>query len=165
MFERFVVDFLKAKYGAADFPIMTEDLKTLIEQDVSDLEQYDDLSRFGQGVEGVTVFERHGKPKVYVAAELTDDDRRENRLRTTLTHEYGHVKLHAYLFALEQPRHSLLAPNQKANAIYCKRETMVQARTTDWREWEARDGCGAPLMPAPYVWAAVWGRHEQPRAY
>lgn len=161
MFEGFVVDFLKAKYGAVAFPITTEDLKTLIEQDVSDLEQYDDLTRFGPGVEGVTVFARHGKPKVYVAAELTEDDRRENRLRTTLTHEYGHVKLHAYMFALEQPRHALLAPDRQANAIYCKRETMVPTRMTDWREWQAGYACGATLMPASYVRRTVGAIQER----
>ena len=104
MFERLVVDFLTQKYSVPRFPISTEDLKTLIERDVSDLEQYSDLSQFGAGVEGVTIFERSAKPCVLVAAELTEDDRHENRLRTTLTHEYGHVRLHAYMFDLETPR-------------------------------------------------------------
>jgi hypothetical protein len=151
LFEREVVGFLKSKYGEARFPITTEDLKTMIERDVSDLEQYADLSRFGEGVEGVTVFAENGKPKVLVAAELTEDDRRSNRLRTTLTHEYGHVKLHAYMFAAEQPRHSLLLPGQQPNAIYCKRETMMPANKTDWREWQAGYACGATLMPASFV--------------
>jgi len=52
MFERLVVGFLKEKYQDVRFPITTEDLKTLIERDVSDLEQYADLSRYGPGVEG-----------------------------------------------------------------------------------------------------------------
>lgn len=151
MFEQLIVKFLKCKYGRARFPVTTEDLKTLIEKDVSDLEQYADLSQFGDGVEGVTLFDPGSKPKVYVTAELTEDDRRENRLRTTLTHEYGHVHLHAPLFAIEQPNLGLFESSGKRRGIYCKRETMIQAQKTDWLEWQAGYACGAILMPSSYL--------------
>lgn len=161
IFERLVVDFLTQKYGVARFPIGTEDLKTLIERDVSDLEQYSDLSRFGAGVEGVTIFKRGAKPRVLVASELTEDDHRENRLRTTLTHEYGHVRLHTYMFDLETPRPLNLAPGQTATAIYCKRETMIETRRTDWREWQAGYACGATLMPRSHITRTVRAVQER----
>jgi hypothetical protein len=160
-FEQIIIKFLKGKYGVARFPVPTEDLKTLIEKDVSDLEQYADLSRFGDGVEGVTLFDPGCKPKVYVVAELTEDDRRENRLRTTLTHEYGHVCLHAPLFAIEQPNLGLFDSGAKQRGIYCKRETMIQARQADWMEWQAGYACGAILMPATYVRRTAGEIHER----
>ena len=67
MFEKIVVDFLRQKHGKARFPITTEDITVLIEQKVSDLDQYADLSAYGANVEGVTEFSRHGKPKVLIS--------------------------------------------------------------------------------------------------
>jgi len=148
MFEKIVVDFLRQKHGKISFPVDTEDLKSLIERDVSDLDQYADLSRFGSNVEGLTEFPRAGKPRVFVSA---DAHKLENRLRTTLTHEYGHVRLHAYLFAANDRRPAVAGPNQKANAIYCKRETIISAGKADWMEWQAGYACGAILMPRGFV--------------
>ena len=54
MFERLAVKFLKEKYGEASFPFRTEDLKTFVESQVNDLDQYADLSNLGDTVEGVT---------------------------------------------------------------------------------------------------------------
>ena len=161
MFERLVIGFLKEKYADVRFPISTEDLKTLIERDVSDLEQYADLSRFGPGVEGATVFEGKAKPMVFVTAELSEDDRRENRLRTTLTHEYGHVKLHAYLYAFDRPRLPLMDAQTRPLGIYCKGDTMIQVGRTDWMEWQAGYACGAALMPATYIRRTVGAVHER----
>ena len=82
MFEQQATAFLKAKYGEVKFPFETEDVKTFIEEHVSSLDQYADLSRFGSLVEGVTVFRPgKGKPEVAVAAFLQNN---ENRLRMTL---------------------------------------------------------------------------------
>lgn len=148
MFEKIVTDFLRKKYGRVEFPIDTEDLKTLIEADVRDLDQYADLSQYGSNVEGVTEFARAGKPKVLISTFV---HKHENRLRTTLTHEYGHVHLHSYMFALERTQKMPLGPNQKPDAIYCKRDTIVGARTTDWREWQAGYASGAMLMPKSHV--------------
>lgn len=129
--------------GRSLFPISTDDLATLIEQDVTDLDQYADLSRYGDGVEGMSEFPRAGKPKVAISEKV---HRYENRLRTTLTHEYGHVRLHAYLFALGD-RQLVLGKNQKANAIYCMRDAMLPAGKRDWMEWQAGYASGAALMP------------------
>lgn len=68
MFEKIVVDFLRQKHGKAEFPITTEDITVLIERDVSDLDQYADLTSYGSNVEGVTEFVRSGTPKVSPAA-------------------------------------------------------------------------------------------------
>jgi Zn-dependent peptidase ImmA (M78 family) len=147
MFERAVCAFLKKKYGVADFPISTDDLTVLIEQDVSSLDQYADLTCYGAGVEGMTEFLRGKKPAVYISETV---HKYENRLRTTLTHEYGHVVLHSYLFALAA-RQMKLGPNRKANAIYCYRDGMLPAGKTDWMEWQAGYASGSALMPRSFV--------------
>jgi IrrE N-terminal-like domain len=158
MFERAVTGFLKKKYGVADFPITTGDLTTLIEQDVSDLDQYADLTPYGAGVEGMTEFPRGGKkPIVRISAAV---HRYENRLRTTLAHEYGHVVLHTYLFAFAE-RQLKLAPKQKSNAIYCYRDNMLPLSKTDWMEWQAGYASGAALMPKSYVTKLMAGLHER----
>ena len=89
-----------------------------------------------------------------IAQDLSSSENRENRYRTTLTHEYGHVHLHGYLFALGASAGLFGAP-AKAEVIACKRETMITAKQTDWMEWQAGYACGAILMPASRVKAAV----------
>jgi hypothetical protein len=157
MFERAVITFLKRKYGAIDFPISTDDLTTLIEGDVSDLDQYADLTAYGPGVEGMTEFLRGRKPAVRISETV---HRYQNRLRTTLTHEYGHVLLHAHLFQMGE-RQMNLGSNRKPNAIYCYRETMLSAGKRDWMEWQAGYASGAALMPKSYVIKLVAGMHER----
>jgi hypothetical protein len=159
-FERLAVNFLKGKNGKVEFPFATEDIKTFIERDVSDLDQFADLTPFGAGVEGVTEFKPGAKPKVLISEHL-QSQAQENRLRTTLTHEYGHVHLHRYLFDLEDRQPGLLPANHKANAIYCKRDTMVSARKVDWLEWQAGYASGALLMPASYVRKTAAPIHEK----
>ena len=88
--EKIVTDFLTKRYREVSYPISTDDLTALIEKETEDLDHYADLSHYGAGVEGITIFQRSGKPKVQIAAFLSEGNR-ENRLRTTLTHEYGHV--------------------------------------------------------------------------
>jgi hypothetical protein len=161
MFEKIVVDFLKKKHGKAEFPFQTEDITTLIERDVTDLDQYADLTRYGEGVEGVTEFAPAGKPKVAIS---NDVHRYENRLRTTLTHEYGHVVLHSYLFADAVRRVSML-PGQKPNAIYCKRDSILGARKTDWLEWQAGYVSGAVLMPKSFVRSVISKIHHEHNIY
>jgi len=148
--ESIMVGFLRSIYREAKFPVATEDLKKLIERDVDDLDCYADLSEYGADVEGVTEFYPGRKPVVKIAAELTEDERRENRLRTTLTHEHGHVHFHAYLFTMNQAQGRLF---QKAriDRIICKRNTMLDAPQSDWMEWQAGYVCGALLMPLSYI--------------
>ena len=143
--------FLKDRYGAIKFPVLTDDLTRLIEQDTEDLDLYADLSSYGPDVEGLTEFRGGRKPSVKIAAALVEDERRENRLRTTLTHEYGHVRFHAYLWELEPPRPDLLKQNPNSNRQICKRDNILDAAQSDWMEWQAGYVCGALLMPATAV--------------
>ena len=96
--ESLVCKFLADKYGVSRFPIATDDLSVMIERDTSDLDLYADLSSAGDDVEGVTEFFADRKPAVKIAKELSLDTLRHHRLRTTLAHEYGHVKFHAFLW-------------------------------------------------------------------
>src|ERR1700681_3122034 len=48
-------------------------------------------------VEGITDFFPGKRPKVRIARHLVEDERMANRLRTTLTHELGQLKFHAFM--------------------------------------------------------------------
>jgi Zn-dependent peptidase ImmA (M78 family) len=132
----------------------------LIERDASDFDPGADLSEFGIDVEGVTEFTPDRKPRVRIAAELAYDERRENRYRTTLTHEYGHVHFHSYLFAMQPASADLLQQARPAVQV-CKRETIIDARNTDWMEWQAGYVCGALLMPISLIRKVVGDFQEE----
>lgn len=158
--EQLITALLREKYGQASFPVSTEDLKVLIEREARDLDCYTDLSIYGPNVEGLTEFKRGRKPTVQISAALNEDDRRENRLRTTLSHEYGHVHFHAYLYEIEPSAADLLQHRRNQNKIICKRDTMLNAPQTDWLEWQAGYICGAILMPVTQVRRLVSTYHE-----
>lgn len=147
LFEQTITEFLRGRHGLVEFPISTDDLTVLIEQECEDLDSYADLSEYGAHVEGVTEFRRNRKPRVRISQHLGEAENRQNRYRTTLTHEFGHVKLHGYLFALDEPSTGLLQERARQNVIACKRDTIVGARQTDWMEWQAGYACSALLMP------------------
>lgn len=149
--ESIINSFLRDLYGEARFPVTTEDLTKLVERYTDDLDLYADLSRYGPDVEGVTIFAPGAKPQVQVSVALSDNERRENRLRTTLTHEFGHVRFHAYLWEVEPPARDLLRQNPDANKQVCKRDDILNASQYDWMEWQAGYVCGAILMPASRV--------------
>jgi hypothetical protein len=134
--EQIVCSFLKEANGEARFPISTDYITRLIERDTDDLDLYADLSPYGSTVEGLTAFRPGNKPSVKIAETLSGDQRRENRLRTTLTHEFGHARFHAYLWDLEPPRPDLLATRPDAAMQICKRDTIIDASQTDWMEWQ-----------------------------
>ncbi len=143
--ESVITSFLLEKYGKVVYPLTTNDLTILVEQSTSDLDLYADLSKEGNDVEGMTLFMPTGKPKVYVTQRLSDQVNRENRLRTTLAHEFGHVKLHGFLTATGQP--SFFGATSQTLIIKCKRDTIIGATETDWMEWQAGYASGAYLMP------------------
>lgn len=149
--ETVITSFLEELYGEASYPVDTEDLKKLIERDTEDLDVYADLSIYGPDVEGVTEFTPGRKPAVKIAAALAEDGRRENRLRTTLTHEWGHVHFHAYLWEVERSLPELLRQQPDRDRVICKRDSMIDAVQTDWMEWQAGYVCGAVLMPKTAV--------------
>jgi hypothetical protein len=160
-----IVDFLTTVNGEAVFPVSTDDLTRLIERDTDDLDLYADLSLYGPKVEGLTEFRPGQRPSVRISGELADDERRENRLRTTLTHEWGHVHFHAYLWELEPPTQDLLAHNPNASRQICKRDTMINAQQADWMEWQAGYVCGALLMPLNRLQRLVGSYQESEGLY
>ena len=157
--EALLAQFFKPTHGEIPIPIPTDDLTRLIERDVSDFDPGADLSEFGIDVEGVTEFRPGRKPRVGIAAELAYDERRQNRYRTTLTHEYGHVHFHGYLFAMQSPG-DLLQEARPAVQV-CKRDTIIDARNTDWMEWQAGYVSGALLMPISLIRKTAGGFQEQ----
>jgi hypothetical protein len=159
--ETIINGFLKDLHRKIEFPVSTDDLTKLIERDASDLDIYADLSDLGDDVEGVTEFYRGKKPAVKIAARLSEDARYENRLRTTMTHEFGHVRFHAYLWEMNPPTPDLLRSKPEANKQICKRETIVGAKETDWMEWQAGYICGALLVPATPARRLLQGYMEE----
>lgn len=148
-----ITGFLRQQYGKSVFPVKTDDLTVLIEQHVESLDQYADLSAFGPTVEGVTEFRPKKKPIVSIAQALSEDERRANRLRTTLAHEFGHVILHGYLFVLTglAAQQALNNTPTQGNKVICKRETIDRPKMVDWMEWQANYFSSALLMPVRYL--------------
>src|SRR5437773_3390031 len=70
--EHIIGEFLRRKYGCIKFPITTDDLTCLVEQDADDLDLYADLSNEGPDIQGVTDFYPKGKPRVRIARELSE---------------------------------------------------------------------------------------------
>jgi hypothetical protein len=163
--ETIITNFLKKLHGKVEFPISTDDLTKLIEQDTSDFDSYADLSAYDGDVEGLTEFFPKRKPAVKIAAWLMEDGRYENRLRTTMTHEYGHVRLHAYLWELDPPGQDLLRTRPQANKQICKRDNILGAKETDWMEWQAGYACGALLIPITAVRKAIQEHAEAHELY
>jgi hypothetical protein len=96
--EQIVSAFMRKKRGGFEPPLSTDDLAVLVEQSVSDLDLYADLTVEGEDVEGATDFFPDRKPAVRIARELSLDVARHTRLRTTLAHEFGHVRFHGFLW-------------------------------------------------------------------
>jgi Zn-dependent peptidase ImmA (M78 family) len=142
--EAIIDKFLLDKYGKINYPISTNDLTILLEQKAGDVDLFADLSNYEGHVEGVTEFYINKKPKVLISHEFSEQPNRENRYRTTLTHEFGHVHFHGFLLSGGQKR--MFEDNTEKNN-FCKRETILGANKTDWMEWQAGYASGALLMP------------------
>ena len=151
--QEIVEGFLKAKYGSAAYPITTDDLTVMIERDVAELDLYANLAGEGRGVEGVTELRRRTKPSVRIARYLSESPARENRLRSTLAHEYAHVVFHGFLWALEDGGRK---PGPvRSHYRRCRRSRVVASPQTDWMEWQAGYAGGALLMPIAPLAAIV----------
>lgn len=152
--ERVILAFLNKRYGRAEFPIKTDDLTVFIEEH-ADLDSYADLSGDGEEVEGVTEFVPGKRPVVKISDTL-NASYLENRLRTTLTHEYGHVHFHRFMFEGDQgTTGSLFAQVHTAQGNKCHRDAIIGAPERDWMEWQAGYACGAILMPVTALFDAV----------
>lgn len=128
----------------------TDDLTVLIEMHDADL----DLRRPvgpGADVEGVA----SSSPAVglrslsQIASPPTNGAK--IHLRTTLTHEFGHVKFHGPLWAQKFANGDLLERGVNANKAISKRDNILGAPQSDWMEWQAGYISGALLMPATPV--------------
>ena len=152
--ERIIFSFLMDRYSEIIFPISTEDLTCLIERDVEDLDQYADLTNYGPDVEGLTEW-LQDKIYVKISGPLHENTSRENRLRTTLAHEYGHVHFHTELWKTDPAQLALPIGSAPERKQYCKRDTIQHAGPIDWMEWQAGYASGAFLMPISHVHAMV----------
>lgn len=146
--QRVIADFRKTTGRAAAYPLATDDLTVMIEMKASELDLYADLSSEGADVEGITEFFPDGTIRVRIDRRLASDSRRANRLRTTLTHECGHIDLHAFLAGLAQTVSMFDEAPPAGEAIACRRDRIVDAPAIDWMEWQASHMSGALLMPA-----------------
>ncbi len=155
--------FLRARYGVVEYPILTDDLTRLIEQEASDLDLYADLSGHagaGMNAEGVTTFYWHRRPMVQIAQALSLDARREPRLRTTLAHELGHVLLHDFA---HHDAGDDVPPMDESDADWpavCSPAVATPGQA-DWMEWQAGYASGALLMPRTAVQQAIFPSTER----
>jgi hypothetical protein len=133
--------FLARKYGRVRFPIDTEDLKILVEESVEDLDLYHEFSGKEANVEGLTIFLPGHRPLVRIARSLSEDPRSELRLRLTLAHEFGHVCLHAQVYARERN----IRDSNNVSSL------PINSSAKDWMEWQAFFFAGALLMPETNV--------------
>lgn len=147
--ESIITAFLQARNGAVTYPIGTNDLVVLLEQETQDLDLYANPQELGDGVQGLTDFFPGQKPRVRITRELSEQTWRENRLRTTLTHELGHVKFHNFLWSFHQSSTKSLFGSEQASDLTarCKRDTILTSSTIDWMEWQAGYASGTFLMP------------------
>ncbi len=152
--ERTIKNFMKESCGGFALPIPTDTITKLIERDTADLDLYADLTGEGSEVEGVTDFYPGQRPRVRIAATLSEQSS-ENRLRTTLTHEWGHVQFHDFLWQIEAHNPSMHAQLSAQPCPKCKRDRIFGAPEVDWMEWQAGYVCGAVLMPLSQVRAVV----------
>jgi Zn-dependent peptidase ImmA (M78 family) len=149
--EALVAKLLVKRHGEVRSRITTDELSLLIEQNGADLDSSVDLTPFGDDVEGVTVFHPDREPEVMISERLAEDARRENRLRTTMAHEFGHVHFHRYLWADKLSARGLFDRMSSENKAICKRDAILNARDYDWMEWQAGYVSGAVLMPATAI--------------
>lgn len=163
--ETVITDFLRTLHGEVRYPITTEDIQKLIERDTEYLDVYADLSSYGANVEGLTEFKPGCKPCVLISVSLTESDNMENRFRTTLTHEYGHVFFHNHLWQMKSSMQDILSQNRSSDKEVCKRDSMIDAPQNDWMEWQAGYACGAMLMPKSAVVKLVGDYMEQHELY
>lgn len=138
--ERIIVDFMERRSGGFRLPVPTDELTRLIEEEVDDLDLYAELP---DGVEGITDFYPDRRPTVRIAERLSAP-RLVHRLRTTLAHEYGHVRFHAPLWRKSM---SPLKGTPGSPSWVCSRSGILAASESDWMEWQAGYVCGALLIP------------------
>ena len=141
--ERIMESLLMSRYGQYSIPVPTDALVELLDRETAKLNLYCDLSGEGEEVHGVTEFFPGHKPHVSIARELSYQLWREHRKRNTLTHEYGHVHWHTWLFDRYCKR------NERHKCL--RAQIISTSGDIDWMEWLAGYVSGAMLMPTSRV--------------
>ncbi len=160
--ERAIMTHIQTRRSTDCFPISTDDLTTLIEKHVQELDPYADLTAFGNGVEGLTLFQPGAKPIVKIASSLTEAAN-ENRLRSTLAHEFGHVLLHDPIF--QRKSQDSLFDSAAQYLQVCYRDGIENQGSGDLFEYQAWYMCGALLMPISALTSLVASRAEAAGSY
>ena len=148
-------EFMNRRSGGYRLPIPTDELIRLLEERADKVDTYADLP---DGIQGQTLLFYDRRPIVRIAESIYRT-RSDHRVRTTATHEFGHVWLHAPLWREAGAR---LAPGMgqgSDGAVWnCHRDKIVNAAKTDWVEWQAGWVSGAILMPASSLreWAGEY---------
>lgn len=142
---KILLPFIQGRRGSVTFPVTTDDIAVLIEQYVDDLDMYADLSHYGHSIEGVTIFQIDQQPRVAIAKRLSEFPHLRHRLKTTLTHEFGHVLLHTGLYISGS-----LTPRGAASQLYSASEGEMEKQTS-WMEWQAWQAAACMLLPKTEV--------------
>ncbi len=143
MCEQTITGLLRQRYGFDRVPVPTEAITVLIERDAAELDVATDLSDEVYDGFGVTLFYVGRKPTVKIARELWEQRSRNNRLRMTLAHEYGHVMLHSWLY-------EKYAISREPQRCYWK-SLHPTRHVVDWAEWQAGYAGAALLMPESFI--------------
>lgn len=134
------------------FPVTSDDLVALIEHHAEDLNVYDDISHMGHGVEGATLFEVGRRPSVSVSPKLSESAN-QNRFKSTLAHEFGHVYLHDPMFQ-ERNAAGLFGADQVARQVSFREGESSESKV-DLFEWQAWYFSRSILMPVTALTALV----------
>jgi len=145
--EAMVESFLLNRHGEIRYPISTGDLILMLEKYSDSLDLYADLGH--PDIWGETLFVAGKKPKVKIAKILSENERFENPLRTTITHEFSHIHLHGFLFEMKGSEKNLFTSqgSMHGKPSVCRRTQIQSPAIYDWLEWQAAYASGALLIP------------------
>jgi hypothetical protein len=143
-------EFMNRRSGGYRLPIPTDELIRLLEERAEKVDTYAELP---EGIDGQTLLFYDRRPIVKIAERIYRT-RSDHRVRTTATHEFGHVWLHAPLWREAGARMA----GSGGPVWSCHRDNIVNAAKPDWVEWQAGWVSGAILMPASSLreWAAEY---------
>ncbi len=148
--ERVSEELLLKRWGVVAYPISTDDLLFALDEQAS-VDHYAELDADPSlEVWGITKFLKDGKPEVRINRRLSENPRLENPYRTTITHEFAHVRFHGFLFAMIEQTLNLFEDDGRSSQT-CNRQQVESSAPYDWIEWQASYCSGAILMPAGAV--------------
>ena len=143
-----IVNGHNGKLYGQSFPGLRTDALLRMLNEYADLHLYEDLSKYGSGVEAVTCFKIGEKPTVRVAKELFFDRSQNNHLRFVLAHEFAHVRFHGAAW-----RRRWISDG---DILHCWANRMLTLDNGyDWWEWQANSLGGSTLMPKTPVQRVV----------